>query len=96
MSRPAAAEIAKARYDAVIFDLDGILTRTASVHTAAWKEIFDDFRQASGGRWEPFDPEVDYPRFVDGMPRCDGVRSFLESRGVELPAGTRPDPKGRP
>jgi alpha,alpha-trehalase len=94
MSRPAAVEITKARYDAVIFDLDGILTRTASVHAAAWKELFDEFRQASGGRWEPFDPGVDYPRFVDGMPRTDGVRSFLESRGVELPAGTPQEPPG--
>ena len=94
MSRPAAVEIARARYDAVIFDLDGILTRTASVHMAAWKELFDEFRQASGGQWSPFDPELDYPRFVDGMPRYEGVRSFLESRGVELPRGTPQESPG--
>lgn len=94
MNRHATAEISKESYDAVIFDLDGILTRTAGVHTEAWKELFDEFRKASGGTWKPFDPGVDYPRYVDGKPRYDGVRSFLESRGIELPHGDPQEPAG--
>jgi len=94
MSSHPHVSISKERYDAVIFDLDGILTRTASVHTDAWKEVFDEYREASGGEWKPFDPEVDYPRYVDGKPRYDGVQSFLESRGVELPAGKPAEPPG--
>jgi trehalose-phosphatase len=94
MSRHPSLSISKARYDAVIFDLDGILTRTAGVHTEAWKELFDEYREASGGDWKPFDPEVDYPHYVDGKPRYDGVLSFLESRGVELPAGRPAEPPG--
>jgi beta-phosphoglucomutase family hydrolase len=68
---------------ALLFDLDGVLTQTAKVHQAAWKEMFDDFlRERFGEGFEPFSPR-DYERYVDGKPRYDGVRSFLESRGIE-------------
>jgi beta-phosphoglucomutase family hydrolase len=72
---------------ALLFDLDGVLTQTAKVHQAAWKEMFDDFlREHYGEGFEPFSPR-DYERYVDGKPRYDGVRSFLESRGVEPEEG---------
>jgi beta-phosphoglucomutase family hydrolase len=73
---------------ACLFDLDGVLTRTAEVHAAAWKEMFDAFlsaRAAAGGEpFVPFDSHADYDEYVDGKPRGDGVRSFLASRGIEL------------
>jgi beta-phosphoglucomutase family hydrolase len=79
---------------ACLFDLDGVLTRTATVHAAAWKEMFDDFlrRRAAqtGEAFVPFDIHADYDRFVDGKKRADGVRSFLAARGISLPDG-RPD-----
>ena len=82
-------------YDAVLFDLDGVLTRTASVHAVAWKKLFDRFLQQraadSGKPFVPFDIEADYQRYVDGKPRYDGVASFLESRGIELPLGAATD-----
>jgi beta-phosphoglucomutase family hydrolase len=68
---------------ALLFDLDGVLTQTAKVHQAAWKEMFDDFlREHYGEGFEPFSAR-DYESYVDGKPRYDGVRSFLESRGIE-------------
>jgi len=82
-------------FDAVIFDLDGVVTRTASVHARAWKRVFDLYRERLLARgeaaFEPFSIDVDYPRYVDGKPRYDGVRSFLASRGIELPEGTAGD-----
>ena len=76
-------------YDAVLFDLDGVLTRTASVHAAAWKKLFDSFLEQratqAGEPFVPFDIDTDYPRYVDGKARYDGVAAFLESRGIELP-----------
>jgi beta-phosphoglucomutase family hydrolase len=79
-------------WDAVLFDMDGVLTRTADVHARAWKKLFDNFlaRQAqqSGADFTPFDIEVDYRRYVDGKPRYDGVVSFLASRGIALPLDT--------
>jgi trehalose 6-phosphate phosphatase len=78
-------------YDAVIFDLDGVVTRTAKVHAAAWKKLFDEYleRRAArlGEEFGPFDIEADYRRYVDGKPRYDGVQSFLKSRGINLPHG---------
>ena len=72
---------------ALLFDLDGVLTQTAKVHQAAWKEMFDDFlREQQGESFEEFTPR-DYERYVDGKPRYDGVRSFLESRGIEPEEG---------
>ena len=76
---------------ACLFDLDGVLTRTATVHAAAWKEMFDGYlrEQAvrTGEEFVPFDPVADYAEYVDGKPRYDGVRSFLAARGIELPPG---------
>ncbi len=94
MSAQAALRIPRERYDAAIFDLDGILTRTAGVHAGAWKELFDEFRRESGGDWKPFDLRRDYTRYVDGKPRYDGVGSFLASRGVVLPKGDPQEPPG--
>src|SRR3954452_7021678 len=79
-----------------LFDLDGVLTQTAKVHARAWKQMFDEFlrrrAQTEGSEFQPFDEHADYEEFVDGKPRYDGVRSFLESRGVALPDGTPDDP----
>jgi beta-phosphoglucomutase family hydrolase len=84
---------------ACLFDLDGVLTQTAKVHAAAWKQMFDAYLQsraaASGDEFVPFDDVADYDRYVDGKPRRDGVRSFLGSRGIELPAGTPDDSPDR-
>ena len=81
-----------------LFDLDGVLTRTAEVHDAAWQEMFDGYlRERSRRTGEPFvafDPAADYENFVDGKPRADGTRSFLASRGIELPEGSPGDPPG--
>jgi beta-phosphoglucomutase family hydrolase len=80
---------------ACLFDLDGVLTKTAVVHAAAWKEMFDQFlRKRSGDDFVPFDAVEDYGEYVDGKPRYDGVRSFLASRGIELPEGSPDDPPG--
>lgn len=76
---------------ACLFDLDGVLTQTAKVHAAAWKSMFDDYlkERAESGDEEfvEFDSHDDYNRYVDGLPRYDGVRSFLKSRDIELPEG---------
>jgi len=74
---------------AVLFDLDGVLTQTAKVHDAAWKQMFDAFLAKRGA---PSFTESDYDSYVDGKPRADGVRSFLESRGIQLPEGDPDDP----
>ena len=79
-----------------LFDLDGVLTQTAKVHDAAWKEMFDGYlrerSQKTGEPFVPFDPVADYDTYVDGKPRADGTRSFLESRGIHLPEGGDNDP----
>jgi beta-phosphoglucomutase family hydrolase len=76
--------------EAYLFDLDGVLTRTAKVHAAAWKEMFDGFlrerAERAGEPFHEFELPADYDEYVDGKPRLDGVRSFLQSRGIELPA----------
>lgn len=81
---------------ACLFDLDGVLTRTAVVHAAAWKQMFDEFLRARaaerGERFVPFDPAADYDRYVDGRAREDGTRTFLRSRGISLPEGAPTDP----
>ncbi len=88
--------ITKDRFDAVLFDLDGVLTDTAKVHAACWKRMFDDFlRERAEKRDEPFQPfdiATDYKLYVDGRPRFEGVRTFLESRGIELPNGDPNEP----
>lgn len=84
-----------AKLDAVIFDMDGVVTRTAGLHAAAWKHLFDEFLEAkvkSEAIIQPFDIEEDYRRHVDGRPRYDGVASFLASRGVYLPYGDPSNP----
>ncbi|MFN2592983.1 MAG: HAD family hydrolase, partial [Candidatus Dormibacteria bacterium] len=77
-----------------LFDLDGVLTPTATIHAEAWKRMFDGFlaERADGGSFLPFDTGRDYEEFVDGRPRYDGVRAFLDSRGMRLPDGTPEDP----
>jgi beta-phosphoglucomutase family hydrolase len=81
---------------ALLFDLDGVLTRTATVHARAWKEMFDEFlrrrAEKTGEPFIPFDPVKDYDRYVDGKPRVSGTRSFLEARGISVPEGTPSDP----
>ena len=81
---------------ACLFDLDGVLTPTAAVHAAAWKEMFDDFLENWSRRtaspFIPFDIEHDYATYVDGRPRLDGVRAFLKSRHITLPEGAPDDP----
>lgn len=87
---------------ACLFDMDGVVTKTAVVHDAAWKEMFDGFlRQWSdthgtGTAFVPFDPVRDYDEYVDGKPRLDGIRSFLASRSISLPEGSPSDPPGTP
>ncbi|PLW71151.1 beta-phosphoglucomutase family hydrolase [Streptomyces sp. SCUT-3] len=82
---------------ACLFDLDGVLTRTAVAHAAAWKQMFDEFLAGWGaGDRRPFDAHHDYDRWVDGRPRADGVRTFLASRGIVLPEGDPGDPPERP
>jgi beta-phosphoglucomutase family hydrolase len=80
---------------ACLFDLDGVLTDTASVHAAAWKQMFDDYLRAraerTGEPFEPFDVRKDYGPYVDGKPRLDGTRGFLASRGITLPEGDPSD-----
>jgi beta-phosphoglucomutase family hydrolase len=81
---------------ACLFDLDGVLTQTAKVHDRAWKQTFDAYlrerAQRTGGEFQEFDPVRDYDEYVDGKPRYDGVRSFLDSRGITLPEGSPDDP----
>jgi beta-phosphoglucomutase family hydrolase len=79
-----------------LFDLDGVLTQTARIHAQAWKEMFDDFLRDWAQRhdepFEAFDRPTDYDEYVDGKPRLDGVASFLQSRGIDIPMGSPSDP----
>jgi beta-phosphoglucomutase family hydrolase len=77
---------------ACLFDMDGVVTKTAVVHAAAWKQMFDEFLRSQPGQ-APFDSVKDYDAYVDGKPRLDGTESFLESRHINLPAG---DPSDKP
>jgi len=96
LALPGPVVITLEAFDAAVFDLDGVITKTASIHAAAWKELFDDYLRAraerSGEPFRPFDAEQDYLRYVDGKPRSEGVKSFLESRGIDLPFGHPDDP----
>jgi len=84
---------------ACLFDLDGVLTKTAAVHARAWKQMFDAYlaqrAQRTGERLAPFDAVADYDAYVDGLPRYEGVAAFLGSRGIELPRGDPGDPSER-
>ncbi|MBS0002602.1 MAG: trehalose-phosphatase [Thioalkalivibrio sp.] len=77
--------------DGALFDMDGVVTDTARAHAAAWKRLFDEYLEVRaerlGGRFEPFDADAEYRRYVDGRPRAEGIRSFLDARGIELPEG---------
>jgi beta-phosphoglucomutase family hydrolase len=88
--------ITREQYDAVLFDLDGVITNTASVHAACWKQVFDEYllKRASeeDEPFRPFDLVTDYGLYVDGKPRYDGVRDFLTSRDIHLPEGHSDDP----
>lgn len=90
--------IPAADYDALLFDLDGVITQSMNLHAQAWKQLFDDFlrtrAEAQGGPFQPFDLDHDYRTFVDGKPRYEGVRSFLDSRGIDLPQGETSDDPG--
>lgn len=81
---------------ACLFDMDGVLTRTATVHAAAWKTMFDEFLRAwaekAGEPFVPFDPVADYDRYVDGRKRLDGTRTFLTARKIAIPEGSPQDP----
>ena len=79
-----------------LFDMDGVLTKTATVHATAWKQTFDALLRRLAERnsqpFKPFDDVADYEQYVDGKPRADGVRSFLMSRDIDLPEGSPDDP----
>ena len=89
------ATLSPREYDAVLFDMDGVLTQTAGIHALAWKQLFDAYLErrsaASGEPFVPFDIDMDYRRYVDGKPRSEGVEAFLRSRGIDLPPGTNED-----
>ncbi len=84
------------RFDAALFDMDGVLTATAELHAQAWKEVFDEYLEDRAGRkgetFRPFEIGTDYLLYVDGKPRQDGVRDFFDSRGIHLPEGDPEDP----
>lgn len=85
--------ISKVQYDAILFDLDGVLTPTAEIHALCWKRLFDNFlkqySQVTGVPFEPFDIQQEYRLYVDGKPRYEGVESFLASRDIYLPYGDK-------
>ena len=96
MPRPESKRINRDRYDAVLFDLDGVITNTATLHATCWKKMFDEYlrkhAEQKGEAFRPFDLARDYRLYVDGKPRFDGVRDFLTSRGIQLPEGNADDP----
>ncbi len=83
------------RFQALLFDLDGVVTQTASIHARAWKQLFDEFLAQqvahTGAAFAPFDLERDYRRYVDGKPRIAGLLNFLAARGINVPMGTQGD-----
>jgi beta-phosphoglucomutase family hydrolase len=88
--------VSRDQYDAVLFDLDGVITNTAKLHAACWKQMLDEYlKKRAGERGEvfrPFDLAADYRLYLDGKPRFDGIRDFLASRGIKLPEGDSDDP----
>src|SRR6516165_9763260 len=87
--------VSRDQYDAVLFDLDGVITNTAKLHAACWKQMLDEYLQKRsterGEPFRPFDLATDYRLYLDGKPRFDGVRDFLASRGIKLPEGASDD-----
>jgi beta-phosphoglucomutase family hydrolase len=97
MSQPdSKLPITRERYDAVLLDLDGVITDTAALHAKCWKQMFDDYLQKraiqTSGQFRPFDIDTDYRLYVDGKPRYDGVRDFFKSRDLQIPEGNADDP----
>ena len=96
MPRPESKRINRDQYDAVLFDLDGVITNTATLHATCWKQMFDEYlwtrAEQKGEAFRPFDLATDYQLYVDGKPRFDGVRDFLSLRGIQLPEGNPDDP----
>jgi len=96
MPQPRSKCVNRDQYDAVLFDLDGVITNTADLHAKCWKQMFDEYlRKRASERTEafrPFDLATDYQLYVDGKPRFDGARDFLRSRGIQLPEGKLDDP----
>jgi beta-phosphoglucomutase family hydrolase len=96
MPQPKSERINREGYDAVLFDLDGVITDTASLHATCWKQMFDEYlrrhAEQRGELFRPFDLAADYRLYVDGKPRFDGVRDFLRSRRIQLPEGSPDDP----
>lgn len=96
MRQPRRQVITRVEYDAVLLDLDGVITDTARLHAACWKQMFDEYLKKhaaqKGEAFQPFDLVTDYRLYVDGKPRFDGVRDFLTSRGIQLPEGSPDDP----
>ena len=96
---PTRFPITSDRYDAVLLDLDGVLTATAGIHAACWQRTFNEFLRRHmkriGGAFWPFDVDHDYKLYVDGKPRYDGIVSFLKSRGIDLPYGDPTDSSDR-
>jgi beta-phosphoglucomutase family hydrolase len=91
MRQPKSKRVSRDQYDAVLFDLDGVITNTANLHATCWKQMFDEYlrkrAQHTGEAFHPFDLATDYRLYVDGKPRFGGVRDFLRSRGIQLPEG---------
>jgi beta-phosphoglucomutase family hydrolase len=96
MPRPENKRVNRDQYDAVLFDLDGVITNTATLHATCWKQMFDEYlrerAEQKGEAFRAFDLATDYRLYVDGKPRFDGVRDFLRSRGIQLPEGNPDDP----
>jgi beta-phosphoglucomutase family hydrolase len=96
MPRPESKCVKRDQYDAVLFDLDGVITNTATLHAICWKQMFDEYLRERAEQkkeaFRPFDLATDYRLYVDGEPRFDGVRDFLRSRGIQLPEGNFDDP----
>ena len=96
MPRPSRPVITRDQYDAVLLDLDGVITDTANLHAACWKQMFDEYLQKRAAQrdeaFRPFDLTTDYLLYVDGKPRFDGVRAFLTARMIQLPEGGPDDP----
>ena len=96
MPQPKSKRVNRDQHDAVLFDLDGVITNTATLHATCWKQMFDAYlrerAEQKGEAFRPFDLATDYRLYVDGKPRFDGVRDFLSSRGIQLLEGNRDDP----
>jgi len=96
MRQPKSKCVNRDQYDAILFDLDGVITNTANLHANCWKQVFDEYLQKRASErqeaFRPFDLAADYQLYVDGKPRFDGVRDFLRSRGIQLPEGNLDDP----